>query len=133
MTPGKKRILYVDDDADDRELLAKVMQKVAPEVEIIFAENGLLALELLTGIEFVNNPPCLVVLDLNMPFLNGKQTFERIKATGQFENIPVAILSSGERPSDKSFFGKHGVPYFTKPVKLSDIETLADKLFMLCK
>jgi len=132
MDPIKKTILYVDDDADDRELLGEVMQKVTPEFKVMFAENGLHALELLNVTKEEKFRPCLIVLDLNMPFLDGRQTFERIKADIQLKSIPVAILSSGENPADKSFFGNQGIPYFTKPIKASDMESLANDLTTLC-
>lgn len=132
MKPLKKTILYVDDDADDRELLGEVMQKVTPEFKIIFAENGLQAIEILVETKETKFLPCLIVLDLNMPYLNGRQTFERIKADTQLRSIPVVILSSGESPADKSFFGKEGIPYFTKPIDLLDMESLASNLTTLC-
>lgn len=131
MTFGKKTILYVDDDADDRELLGAIMEKVTPELKIMYAENGLHALELLGATDAVAFP-CLIVLDLNMPYLNGRQTFERIKANSLLDQIPVVILTSGESPVDKSFFGNQGIPYYTKPVRLSDIERLASDLSTLC-
>ena len=132
MNLPKKTILYVDDDADDRELLEEVMRKVTPEFTVIFSENGLVALELLIENKKTKLLPCLIILDLNMPYLNGRQTFERIKADTQLRDIPVVILSSGENPADKSFFGKADIPYFTKPIDLLDLESLASKLTNLC-
>jgi CheY-like chemotaxis protein len=133
MCPKEKTILYVDDDADDRDLLGEIMQKVSPELKVMFAENGLHALELLDGRKDAKFRPCLIVLDLNMPYLNGRQTFERIKADIQLKNIPVVILTSGESPADKSFFSKQSIPYFIKPVKLSDMESLANELTTYCE
>lgn len=132
MNPLIKTILYVDDDADDREMLGDVMQMVSPELKVMFAENGLHAIELLDVTKESKYLPCLIVLDLNMPYLNGRQTFERIKADTELRIIPVVILTSGESPADKSFFGNQGIPYFTKPVKLSDMESLASDLITFC-
>ncbi len=130
MNSAEKTILYVDDDADDRELLWEVMQKITPEVKIIFAENGLQALELLDASNHVR--PCLIVLDLNMPYLNGRETLERLKADLHLKNIPVVILTSGENPADKSFFANQSIPYYNKPVRLVDMENLANDLTTLC-
>ncbi len=132
MNNEEKTILYVDDDADDREMLWEVMQKVAPELKVTFAENGLQALELLNATQETKSLPCLIVLDLNMPYLDGRQTFERIKADPQLRNIPLVILSSGESPADKALFGKRGIPYFTKPVEFSALESLASHMSNLC-
>ena len=132
MNPPKKTILYVDDDADDRELLGEIMHKIAPELKVLFSENGLQALELLVETKETTLLPCLIVLDLNMPYLDGRQTFERIKADTQLKSIPVVILSSGQNPNDKSFFSKEDIPYFTKPVRVSDMENLASELLNHC-
>ena len=133
MNPKEKTILYVDDDADDRDLLGEVMQKVSPELKVIFAENGLHAIELLDVTKESKYLPCLIVLDLNMPYLNGRQTLERIKDDIELRSIRVVILTSGESPADKSFFKNQGIPYFTKPIKISDMENLAHNLVNLCR
>ena len=130
---ANKTILYVDDDADDRELLGEFMQKISPELKVIFAEDGLHAMELLDVTKKSKHLPCLIVLDLNMPYLNGIQTFERIKDDTELKRIPIVILTSGENPADKSFFSKEGILYFTKPVKLSDMEKLASELKIQCE
>lgn len=132
MNPGEKIILYVDDDSDDRELLSTFMQQVAPELKVTLSENGLKALELLNERKDTKSLPCLIVLDLNMPFLNGRQTFERIKADPQLNYIPIVILSSGENPSDKSWFRDKGIPYFRKPSEFSAMEGIASHLADLC-
>ncbi|MEO7446195.1 MAG: response regulator [Ferruginibacter sp.] len=133
MEPNKKTILYVDDDADDRELLGDIMQKTSPECKIMYAENGLQAIEILTVAKDKKLLPCLIILDLNMPYLDGRQTFERIKADIILNSVPVVILSSGKNPADKSYFGNAGIPYFTKPIDIVDMESLANNLSTLCE
>ncbi len=132
MNPEEKIILHIDDDADDRELLSGMMQKLAPELTVTFAENGLHALEVLNETKKTNSLPCLIVLDLNMPFLNGRETFERIKADPKLKNIPLVVLSSGENPADKSLFSKEGIAYFTKPVELVVMEEIVNHMANLC-
>jgi CheY-like chemotaxis protein len=128
-----KTILHIDDDADDRELLRDIMQMIAPELKITFAENGLLALEILNKTKETKSLPCLIVLDLNMPYLDGRQTFERIKADPQLRSIPLIIFSSGASPYDKSLFNKEGIAYFSKPVDLSVLEDIASHMANLCE
>ncbi len=132
MNPDQKTILYVDDDADDRELLRHAMQKIAPELTIAFSENGVLALELLNERKKTASLPCLIVLDLNMPFLTGRQTFERIQADPLLKHIPVVVLTSGENPLDKSLFSRDGIPYFTKPIEPIALEVIAHDMIGLC-
>ena len=132
MNPEEKTILHIDDDADDRETLREVMQKIAPELKVTFAENGLQALEVLNETKETKSLPCLIVLDLNMPYLDGRQTFERIKADPHLKNIPLVVFSSGENPSDKSLFSKEGIAYFTKPIQLSVMEDIVSYMANLC-
>ena len=132
MNAEEKTMLYVDDDADDQELLCVVMQKVAPELKVMLANNGLEALELLNEIKETKSLPCLIVLDLNMPYLNGIQTFECIKADPQLSSIPLVVFSSGDNPSDKSLFSKEGIAYFTKPVEFSAMEGIVSHMANIC-
>lgn len=132
MSPEVRTILYVDDDADDWDLLREALLKVAPEVNLTFAENGLQALEILNEIKTGRKLPCLIVLDLNMPFLDGRQTFECLKADPVLDVIPLAVLSSGENPADKALFSRAGVPYFTKPVEFAALENIAIQMADLC-
>lgn len=132
MNSPDKTVLYVDDDNDDRELLSEVMQNVAPSLKMIFAMNGLEALEVLNQQKETRSLPALIVLDLNMPYLSGRETFERIKCDPQLKAIPLVIFSSGENPSDKSLFSNEGIPCFTKPVKISAMEGIASQMAGLC-
>lgn len=132
MQNEEKTILYVDDDVDDRELLRDAIQQVAPELKIAFSENGLEALKLLDAKKETQSLPCLIVLDLNMPYLNGKQTFERIKADELLNRIPVVVLSSGQNPADKLWFSNEGITYFSKPVDVTIMEGIASHIADLC-
>jgi CheY-like chemotaxis protein len=127
-----KRILHVDDDADDREMLEEAIQNKTPEIELIFAENGLVALDLLKKSIETSTLPCLIILDLNMPFLTGKETFQQIRAIPGLEDIPLVILSSGENPMDKTFFKNEGISYFPKPYEFAALESLGSHLVDLC-
>ncbi|MDQ6610247.1 MAG: hypothetical protein M3Y85_10545 [Bacteroidota bacterium] len=73
-----------------------------------------------------------IVLDLNMPFLNGKQTFERIKIIPKLNRIPLVILSSSDSPADKTFFSYEEIPYFTKPIGFSAMEDIARQMENIC-
>jgi CheY-like chemotaxis protein len=106
-------VLYVDDDEDDRVLLTEAIREMAPALKVVEAENGVKALEYLKDAK--NNLPCLVVLDINMPFMDGKQTLERIKADQDLSHLDVVIFTSSENPNDKMFFKNKGVNLVVKP------------------
>ena len=132
MEKDTRTILCVDDDPDDRELLGDIMNKVAPELTVVFAEDGLQALDLLQKGHELKSLPCLIVLDLNMPFLDGRQTFERIKANPNYNSIPLVILSTSENPAEKDSFNKGGIPFFVKPVEISVFKNIAQQMVNIC-
>lgn len=131
MAEKEKLILYVDDDEEDREFLSDALVSVSPNVQVKLAENGLQALEYLQANK-ASRLPCLIVLDLNMPFLDGMETFHRIKTDDELQSIPVMIFSSSEKPADKSNFSEMGVEYFTKPNHIEQIRDIADHMVSVC-
>ena len=134
MNFDQKFIYYVDDDEDDRELLIDTFQHAAPDVKLTTAQNGLEALTFLETVQKENKIlPNLIVLDLNMPFLDGKATWERLRNNPDFKLLPVIIFSSGERPADKAFFERQGVPYLNKPIDLTKMKTIVGHMMELCK
>lgn len=113
----RRTILFVDDDEDDIEIFSDAFRNLDPAVEITVAENGLKALELLN-----DKQPCLIILDLNMPCLDGKQTFQKIKSNPQFKKVPVIIFSSSANPADKKMFDEFGISFITKPHTVAGID-----------
>jgi len=88
-----KRIMLAEDDEDDKWIFTEIMKGLAANSNILFdaVDNGLLIIQALE-----NNPelPDLVILDQNMPQLNGKETLELIKKNDRFRHIPVVIYST---------------------------------------
>lgn len=108
-----KTILCVDDDEDDRFLLREAIRFIAPELNIVEVTNGVEALTYLEGVK--QYLPCLVILDINMPHLDGKQTLMKIKMDADLSLLNVIVFTSSENPSDKRFFMEKGVDFFVKP------------------
>ncbi|HEX5151683.1 MAG TPA: response regulator [Parafilimonas sp.] len=113
----RKNIMFVDDDQDDIEIFSDALRNLDPGVEITVAENGLKALDMLN-----NKRPSLIVLDLNMPFLDGKQTFEKIKANPQLENVPIIIFTSSINPADRAMFDESGISFLSKPDTVAGVD-----------
>lgn len=129
----KKVILYVDDDPDDREFLTDAIQKQNPEVQVVLAENGMDALEQLVAMkESGANLPCLIILDINMPFLDGRETFERMRKDSVLQKVPIMIFSSSEKPNDKALFAAKGIEYISKPTDINCLYTIASRIVHVC-
>jgi CheY-like chemotaxis protein len=126
-------VLYVDDDADDREFLSEAICELNPGAHVVLAENGMEALDYLTALSNKHKDlPCLVVLDINMPVLDGRQTFEKIKSNPDFTNLSIIVFTSSENPEDKAMFQKQGVEMITKPNNLSRFSKIASHMLTLC-
>lgn len=106
-----KRALLVEDDENERELLAGYLSLSGFEVDT--AGDGIGALIQLSR----HDPPNVVLLDMNMPKLDGRQTLDRIRKERSLRNLRV-IAVSGLRPEEAGVqIGPDGVDYwFQKPV-----------------
>src|SRR5687767_5428847 len=112
----QKKILCVDDDADDRQFLSEALNDVNPGISVVEAENGIAALNYLNDEKsHAREMPCLIVLDINMPLLDGKQTFQRLKEDPDYNQIPVVVFTSSENPNDRQLFKNKGVLMLSKP------------------
>lgn len=128
---AKKIFLIVDDDADDRELLLDAITEIDDQVSFQIAVNGLEALNLLQEIKHDKTLlPRLIILDLNMPYLDGKSVFEKIKNDPLLEHIPIIVFSSSNNPSDRAFFENRKINYYSKPFDYSDMKSIVKRMLV---
>src|SRR5688572_32885331 len=97
-------ILMADDDEDDRMLMKEALDENELPSQIHFVKDGEELLQYLykTG-EFSSQPtfrPSLILLDLNMPKIDGKEALRLIKSDSELRRIPVVILSTSRSESD---------------------------------
>src|SRR4051812_4466316 len=124
-------ILYVDDDADDIEFLSLEIQRQRPDTNVIGAANGQEALIYMEDAKAgLCKMPCLIVLDLNMPVLNGRQTFDALKNDPALKNVPIAILTTTQNPNEKNYFNSNGIEFFIKPDNISYLSGIAKNLLL---
>jgi CheY-like chemotaxis protein len=127
-----KSILYVDDDPDDREFLYNAIKNINPDIEVILAENGLAALEYLKEIKTKNELPGLIVLDLNMPMLDGRETLKKIKEDAVLSSMKVVVFTTGENPNEKQAFNDMGIQYISKPFNIEFLHSIANQMIEIC-
>lgn len=111
MDPDSNTVLLVDDERAIRKRVARDIKKNDPGIVIFEAGNGKEALEQLQEIrEDYKRDPVLIVLDLNMPVMNGWDTIKALKkdyeSRGQAQGIPVIVLSSTSGETGMAFFKK---------------------------
>lgn len=115
-------ILMADDDADDRLLAQDAMQESRVLNELHFVEDGVQLLSYLRGDdEFSDRTvypmPGLILLDLNMPKMDGREALAEIKADPRLRRIPVVILTTSKAEEDMvKGYDLGAASYITKPV-----------------
>ncbi|RYY95519.1 MAG: response regulator [Chitinophagaceae bacterium] len=126
MNPKPRTILYVDDDPDDRELLSELLRTEEPGVDVILAPDGIRAIEYLNATNSgAAERPALIILDINMPFIDGTELFRQLRSDDRFRNIPVLMYSSSENPSDRQHFQCQGAMFISKPDTLAYMRSIA--------
>lgn len=127
------KILVADDDPDDRAIIQEAMDSLDAGKVLCFAENGEQALSILHTAWHPRHRPSLIILDLNMPRLNGTETLRQLKKDDRFNNIPVIIFSTSINPLEKEkcmTLGAHS--YITKPVSLKESMDTAKAFLAFC-
>lgn len=119
-------LLLVDDDAIDRELFADAIGLAQKGHKIEEAQNGEVALEYLHAADRL---PDLIILDLNMPVKDGRETLMELKAHPRLRTIPVCIMSTSSSPFDIESAYTTGANLFL--VKPLDFKMLIEMLTSL--
>lgn len=123
----------VDDDAEDRVIVLDALKQLNKDSVVDCAENGEVAMNMLNENGASGNYPCLVVLDLNMPKMNGTNTLRKLKADPRFRDIPVVVYTTSVNPLEKEVCMKLGAQsYLTKPLSYKESLEMARLFLGLC-
>jgi chemotaxis family two-component system response regulator Rcp1 len=114
------RILLVEDNPGDADLIQEVMAESEQKNEVTLAVDGVEALRYLReGLR-----PDLIVLDLNLPKKSGREVLAEIKTTESLQRIPVVVFTSSGAENDLAdAYRLHANCYLTKPVDLEEFLT----------
>lgn len=132
MPKYSKTILCVDDDADDLGMLRHVLQEIGSGYTIVEAFDGVHALEQLKQMEQQDRLPCLIILDINMPRMDGKQTVVKLQKDRVLSAVPVVLFSTSSSLLDQTFSKLKNVELITKPFDFKTLYSTASKLLQYC-
>lgn len=126
-------IVLIEDDPGDAEMIIRALKKNNGNKEMIHLEDGAAAIEFIFGegkyAEQGIRAPKLVILDLNMPKINGMDVLQRIRADERTRRIPVVVLTSSREDSDLKKCYDLGVnSYIVKPVEFSDFTSTVSNI-----
>lgn len=130
---NQSTVLWVDDDADDLMMINHVLSEMRHHVNLVEAGNGKEALDHLKNLLDQEVIPCLIVLDLNMPGMDGKQTLQNIRSHKQYQAIPIVVFTTSDRPTDIAFCKQYNAPFFTKPIDYKSLKKTMEQILGFCK
>ncbi|MBC7654073.1 MAG: response regulator [Oligoflexus sp.] len=125
-----EKIFWIaDDDADDRMIIKEAFEENNNRQTLSFFENGEMVLaRFKEGLES-SNYPSLLILDLNMPKVNGFELLEKIKKNDKIKHIPIVILSTSKNNIDREKVLSLGADDFiTKPFSFDHMIKITKEL-----
>ena len=119
----KSVILIADDDSDDCYLMRLAFEECKIENPIIFFHSGLDIVEYVNQHEVIKEKSIgLIILDLNMPKMDGKETLSNLKCHPSWRKIPVVVMTTSKTPEDiNQCYNLGASSYITKPSSYDDL------------
>ena len=115
----RPNILYAEDDFDDFESVREALDQLSGNYELHHSRNGAEAVEHLK--QNVEQIPNLIVLDLNMPIMNGKEVLQWLRENDPYKKIPVMVFTTSSREDDVRLCQRHDCTFFRKPTLYRDL------------
>ncbi len=126
---SEKTILLVEDDPGHARLIKKNLRRCGVASDIVTMDDGQKAVDFLTAIDTVVIDQLLVLLDLNMPVMDGYQVLQRIKGDEKTRKIPVVVLTTTDSPGEIERCYMLGCNmYVTKPVCYDEFSSTIGKI-----
>jgi CheY-like chemotaxis protein len=119
-------ILYVDDDIDDLNFMREAFIEIDPSVQITELNNGVEALRHLDSLK--TDPslfPSLIIMDINMPLMDGRMTIKHIREQAVLRLIPIVAFTTSNNPMDRLICGQMGVKCVLKPNSAAELKQIA--------
>lgn len=128
-----KYLIYADDDHDDQQTVADMIARIDPALTVVAVDNGIGVLSYLDLLEERDVLPCLILLDINMPAMDGFKTLEKLKSKISFRNIPVILFTTSSHPRDIQLAKKLGAEnLITKPFSLQGLRDITREFAEFC-
>jgi len=115
-----KVVLLVEDDEDNRDLVSFVLARSRMDVKLETAENGKEAIDMA-----FNRPPDLILMDMQMPVMDGWQAVPLLKSDERTKNIPIIAFTAQAKPEDKIRTKEIGcAEHYSKPMDPEELLAL---------
>jgi CheY-like chemotaxis protein len=131
-SPHTHLVLYADDDIDDIKFVEESFSETTQNIELVTTYNGVDLIRYLERLTPLDPNPCLIILDVNMPLMNGKEALQKIRQMNRYQNIPVVLFTTSSTDLDKSFAKKHNAGFVTKPLDNRQMKNITDQFIQHC-
>jgi CheY-like chemotaxis protein len=130
--PPKSLVLYADDDPDDIDLISEAFREYSQNVELVAFSDGFELLHYIRNIDPFQPAPCLFILDINMPRMDGKETLKHLRSLEGYADIPAVLFSTSTLPADAHFARHYNAGFITKPLTANQIFHIIDQIVEHC-
>lgn len=126
---NQQPILLVEDNDDDADLTEMAFREASISNPIVRARDGVEALAMLQSAVDTSTLPVVVLLDLNLPRVNGLEVLEKIRAIEATRYLPVVVLTSSDEDRDRvEAYARHANSYVRKPVDYDEFVAASRRL-----
>ncbi len=130
--PNSRTIFLAEDDIDDQEFLKDALQTIDPAIQLVSFSSGLKFISRLSETDD-QHLPCLIVLDYNIPEINGAEILEQLRKQDRYATIPKVVWST----SDSQLYRQNCLScgaraYLVKPSSISGITEIAKEMLRFC-
>jgi CheY-like chemotaxis protein len=129
---AKNVILYAEDDEDDQQLVKDYLLDYSDDIEIVIRNNGADAVSYLNNLPESKPAPCLIILDVNMPKMNGIEALKQIRKIKRYAKTPAILFTTSSQLLDKDFATQYNAGFITKPINSTQMKRIVEKFVAYC-
>lgn len=128
-TSGQRPILIVDDNSLDVELALRALKMRNKQLPVEVARDGEEALSFIPRWDAGETPPAVILLDVNMPRMNGHEVLHELKTHPVYRRIPVVMLTTSDEQRDlEDAYSRGANSYVVKPVDFDRFLDVASQI-----
>lgn len=125
----KQRILIVDDDFEDVFAVRHAFEKLGKDIEVMHLPDWAVAVDFLLSADNKRDLPTIVLLDINMPKVNGFETLTAMRASDLTNALPVIMFSTSDAAPDvKKSYSLGANAYLVKPSSIKTLQTFVQAI-----
>ena len=128
----KHIVVYVDDDKDDLQLVTDALLPYRDSIEVRAFDSGPDAYTFLLALETKGEKPCLIILDINMSALSGRELLTILRGIPFFSDVPIILFTTSNAELDYSFALRYNAGFITKPMTYQQMDLIAEQFLSHC-